>query len=96
MYSLFSYFGWAEESGVAVVSFLLFLAAFLAWECFLVLVVSDFAVPVLLDGAGVWDATWAKLRALPSASVQAMANNFFMHSPLKGSKELLLIQTRVP
>ena len=74
------------ESGVAVVSlFLVFFELFLAWVCFLLVVpVADLVVPVLpLAGVGLWDAAWAKLRALPSTSVQAMVNSFFMRSPLK-------------
>jgi hypothetical protein len=84
-----NYFGEAVDAG-AVASPALFLAFLLLWLllCFLMEVaVSLLAGVWLLLADGVWfsglppPAAWAKLKALPRASAQTIANDFFIRSP---------------
>jgi hypothetical protein len=98
-----SYFGAAVGAGagaaVSVELFLVFLL-FLVF-CLPLVVVSVLAGVWLLPAAGVWLLgvelpAWAKLNALPRASVHARMNNFFITVSLKGSYKSYLFETHAP
>jgi hypothetical protein len=93
------YLGVGAAAGAAVVSalFLAFLP-FLPWWCFLVVVESVLDPGVVLaDGVLSWGlppSVWAKLRALPSTRVHAIANSCFIHFSFKREVQVLLQETR--